>query len=391
MTRKPLQHTFIGFLIHLAVIGVTSLMLIQILASGTIQQELSLVLLPPTTIQKEARLEISPANATALKGGKFTAQIVVYPGAVNINAVGATIRYPRELEVVSLSREGSFCTLYPEEYVKKEERLIRIGCGTPSPGLAASSGIVGTIVFRPRETGYTRIEIDQGSSSVHANDGKGTDVLGNVAGTALTIVNPVAKPTPKPPSEVMISSPTHPDQEIWYPSNDVSVRWFGLDLAENTRYATLLSQNPSDAPDPASLEQVNEKSFADLPDGVWYFHLRPKNEFGFGPVSHFQIQIDTTPPELNLLSSATTLTPGEDLQIQFSGEDAERFLVKIDNESFAPETSPLTVSNLSRGKHTIYVRAVDRTGNITERPVTIHVESQNPIERFTDWLRRILL
>ncbi len=386
-THSHTAHTRLGFLIHVAVMVAVAFAGGRIVSRAVDQTILKIA--PPAKVNKEAFLVISPASATVLEGSQFSVQVVVYPGSVNINAVGATLRYPANLEIVKISREGSFCTLYPEEYVKAQERLIRIGCGTPSPGLTEPSGIAGTVVFKARTPGYAQIDIDHQASSVHANDGQGTNVLSRVEGASLSILRP-ATPSPKakPPEEVIVTSSTHPNQNIWYNKNTLVLKWI---MREGILgYATLLDNDPQRNPDPASIEKINAKEFENLPDGTWYFHIRAKNEAGLGPVSHFKIQIDTVAPELNAQSSTADITEGNPVTISFSSEDAEYFLMEVDNESFEQAVSPVVLADLPRGYHDIYIRAVDRAENITERSVTVYVESRNPIERFFDWLGGIL-
>jgi len=326
------------------------------------------------------------------KGANLTAQIIVYPGTVDINAVGATVRYSSNLEVVRLSRTGSFCTLYPEEYVKSKKRLVRIGCGAPSPGLTKSMGIVGTIVFRAKESGYAKITLDLKSSSVHANDGKGTDVLASVEGAAVAIVKPVEelnKATPAPDIKLVIRSPTHPDRDLWYPENDVILRWQKVPGAEG--YAILLDNEPKSVPSPLILQKANTKEYNDLADGVWYFHLRAKKDGNWSHTSHFPVKIDTTPPELSITTAKTVIEEEDTFEITFAGPDAQKFLFKLDNESFALAESPLTLSALSRGRHFIVVKAVDRAGNTAEKTVTVYVESKSWWGKIVDRLARMLL
>jgi len=386
MKRLFFGHTLAGLFIHTVVMILAAFFGSQILISAV--NETAPEIQSPTEVKKEAILVLSPASALITKGGgKLAVQIVVYPGTVSINAVGVTMRYSANLKVVDLSRVNSFCTLYPEELVDSSARRIRIGCGAPNPGLTASAGVVETVVFQAISNGQARVEIDLDNSSVHANDGYGTNVLSRVEGAIFSITE--TKPATPLPKAVITSSPTHPDQNRWYSNRNPIFHWAQDEGVIG--YATLLDQNPQGNPDPTVLEKGGLKQFSNLEEGVWYFHLRAKNNAGLGPISHFIIQIDATTPELNVQTNQTTVTEGEIVTIGFSSTDAETFLVKIRNESFETASSPLNLTNLPHGKSIIYIRAIDRAGNITERSVTVYVESENLIERFFDWLRLTFL
>ncbi|MDP2734890.1 MAG: hypothetical protein Q8P12_01645, partial [bacterium] len=261
--RKPLSgHTLVGFLIHTAVMVMVAFWGGGILTKAV--NETILKISAPTEIKKEARLLLSPPTGLITKGNRISLQIIVYPGAVDINAVGATVRYPANLKVVNLSRAGSFCTLYPEEFVNHQSRTVRIGCGLPTPGLTASSGVVGTINFEAVRTGRALVELDLAASSVHANDGQGTDVLARVEGAVLDIAEPAPQvaeaAAPAPPKITVISSPTHPDQDRWYSENLAVFQW--IKETGVTGYAGLLDQSPQSTPDPTVMERSNIREFS---------------------------------------------------------------------------------------------------------------------------------
>ena len=372
MRKIFLSHTWAGFLAHTLVMVLAGFLGGKILTSAlneTIQPIPS-----PTQVKKEARLVLSPPSALVAKGSRIAVRILVYPGSVNINAVGATINYPRNLRVVELSRLGSFCTLYPEETVSPNTRTIRLACGTPNPGLTTSSGIVGTVIFEALENGQASVTIKQASSSVHANDGKGTDVLATVENNVLTIATPPAPSSAKIalPKKVVLTSPTHPQPDHWYISNNPVIHWL---QEKGVQYAFSLDKNPQGVPDSSTFAKTGLEEFPNVADGVWYAHVRGRNSAGLGSISHLKIQIDTTPPQLNVQTDRVTLAQNESIELNFSGEDAQEFYVKVANESFTLASSPLKILNLTNGENSIYVQAVDRAGNITQKSVKVYVQS----------------
>lgn len=109
--------------------------------------------------------------------------------------------------------------------------------------------------------------------------------------------------TPPPPPPVQVSSPTHPNPDLWYPNSDSSFIWDPISGAEG--YSHMLDQNPTSTPDMVIDSTDNSESYVGLGDGTWYFHIRAKTASDWGPTTHLRIKVDRTPPAAPVITSIT--------------------------------------------------------------------------------------
>jgi hypothetical protein len=100
------------------------------------------------------------------------------------------------------------------------------------------------------------------------------------------------------PAAPTISSSTHPDPSLDYPNNDPSVTWTApSDLSGIGGYSYILDQSSTTTPDTISEGLATNKSYQDLPDGVYYFHIRAYDAAGnWGTAAHRRVAIDTPAP-----------------------------------------------------------------------------------------------
>lgn len=102
-----------------------------------------------------------------------------------------------------------------------------------------------------------------------------------------------------PPSAPTISSPTHPDESAWYSDNGPTFEWTTpSDLSGIAGYSYILDNSPSTTPDEIIYTTDNSKSYTDVSDGTWYFHVRAKDNVGnWGLPDHYRVRVKTTVPE----------------------------------------------------------------------------------------------
>jgi hypothetical protein len=94
-----------------------------------------------------------------------------------INAAEVYIRFdPSLLEVQSVSKEGSFFTLWIDGQPRFSniDGTISFAGGIPNPGYS-DEGIIGKVTFKARQSGNTRLQITD-ESRILKNDGIGTVV-----------------------------------------------------------------------------------------------------------------------------------------------------------------------------------------------------------------------
>jgi len=339
-------------------------------------------LIAPSAKAEGVSLYLSPQTGTFFVGGTFTVSIYVNTKGNEINVVEVDLRFPPEiLQVTSPATGESFVSewLSPPSYSNVWGKITFKG-GIPG-GIITSAGLISTITFRAKSPGLAKVEFLE-SSKVLLNDGRGTPVFATTIGGLYEILIP-------PPEGPSISSPTHPDSDIWYRDNNPSFSWekgegIGDELRSSSPFASArvtdfsfsLSQNPQEEPDTISEGDINFKSYTEVSDGIWYFHLRAKKGGVWGKTSHAVIKIDTAPP--------LEFTPRVDTYSRFvyfetkdihSGVDYFELSVRETGEAlsqqpfFTEAVSPFKIPYEKPGRYSVVVRAFDKAGNWREEEV----------------------
>jgi glucodextranase-like protein len=91
--------------------------------------------------------------------------------------------------------------------------------------------------------------------------------------------------------------------------------------------------------------------------------------------------VDTLVPDTSLTSATPPITNSTSASFQFaSSKPASFFEASIDGSAFAPRTSPLNLSGLADGPHTVQVRALDAATNVDPTPASFAwtVDTQPP-------------
>jgi flagellar hook assembly protein FlgD len=97
---------------------------------------------------------------------------------------------------------------------------------------------------------------------------------------------------------LLLTSPTHPSEEKWYASPDVSFTWQPI-VEGVIGYYVILDKEQATIPTPETAQDYvigTEKNYRNLTDGTWYFHIR--GEFPEGSltvVACYCVNIDSTP------------------------------------------------------------------------------------------------
>jgi len=185
----------------------------------------------------------------------------------------------------------------------------------------------------------------------------------------------------------------------WSNVDYVTFNWQDMTDTNQMTYYYVLDHIWHTIPDLSSASTTGlTKSFPSVADGIWYFHLRVKDQGGnFGNVVHFQLKIDDTPPETkgghslkesdyvhdpgytNNPYPSFTWTASTDTTSGLYG-----YYISVDtpsqNEIFSA-TEAFTIANaLIDGQHTIYIRSVDVAGNSAQESFTFWVITTPPAE-----------
>ena len=338
-------------------------------------------LVAPSAKAVGASLYLSPQTGTFFVGSTFDVSIFVNTEENSINAVQADLKFPPDLlQVTSPTTGSSFISIWADQpFYSNKEGIIRFKGGVPSPGINTSSGLISTVSFRAKHHGTAEIFFLE-SSKVLLSDGKGTNILKTSPGGKYTLVI-------SPPEGPKITSPTHPCLTCWYKNNNPSFYWEKEPRA--TEFSYSLDQDPQGVPDNISEGSQNSVALNDIRDGIRYFHLKAKKDNIYGGVSHYPIQVDTSPPKKFTINieriggmiglrffvyfSTIDLLSGID-HYEISTVDLSDSQA-IASPFFMEVVSPYQIPFESAGKYAILVKAYDKAGNFTESKSVLTIVS----------------
>ncbi len=355
------------------------LKILYILVFGLI---LSFCFLPQTTEAKGASLYLSPSSGTFKVGSTFDVSIFVNTGGESINAVEVNLKFdPKKVQITTPSTGKSFVSVWISQPTFSNIRgTASFRGGVPSPGINTSSALVSTVTFRTISPGDTAISIER-SSRVLLDDGKGTDILTSLGkGNYKIIIPPAMGP--------LVSSSTHPDQNEWSKNNSPCFQWQKESRVTDFSYS--IDNDFGGIPDNISEGDETSVCFSDLEDGMWYFHIKAKRGGNWGGVTHYLVQIDTTPPasfypKFEPLFDSTETT--QDPIIYFDTTDVlsgisyyalkvinlKGALEKQETGLFTEVQSPYKLSSLDHGGYEVVIRAYDKAMNWTDGSAKIDV------------------
>ncbi len=355
-----------------------------------------------------ANLYLSPSSGSYQVDKTFSVSIFVSSPDQAMNAASGAISFSSDkLEITSLSKSGSIFSLWVQEpNFSNSAGTINFEGIVMNPGFTGTSGKIITINFKTKNGGQAILNFS--SASILANDGQGTNILSSLGGAKFDITAPVSEePTPAvkepatektvsapvtpasavleetalsakesntPPAPI-VTSPTHPDQGKWYANNNPEFSW-KLPAGVNGM-SIYLSQSPTSNPGPVSDGFFSSKSYENIDDGVWYFHIRLRNAYGWGSISHYRFQIDTEPPA----PFAIEFIDGREIEkpqarITFNTTDALSGIdyynieygtnnsLKVSASEIVPP-NPYTLPALPVGRQQIKITAFDKAGNST--------------------------
>jgi cell division protein ZapA (FtsZ GTPase activity inhibitor) len=339
-----------------------------------------------------ATLFIYPSSGTFSVGKTFSVSIKVDSGGgVGINAAEAVLNFdPQYLQVNSVSKSGSIFTLWPvEPTFSNSKGEVSFAGGSPQ-AYTGNSGVIVSITFLAKKGGTTKVEFKSGS--VLAADGKGTNVLSAMNSATFVLkeegISPLPEekeekekvPTGNLPPKPQVSSPTHPDPEKWYSNNNPEFTWqlpfevIGVSFS--------LTKNPHSDPGSISQGLVDSKKYEKIEDGIWYFHIKFQNKYGWGPILHKKVLIDTTPPEIKEFSIKKEDPTDPKPILTFYATDTlsgiDYYQILVNDKEFATTTNIeekiFPIGPLSPGKYKIELKAFDKAGNSKSEVKEIEIE-----------------
>ena len=338
-----------------------------------------------------ATLSISPLNGTFNVGKTFTITVVV-DSTQSFNSANATISFdPTLLSATAVSKANSAFSLWAVEPSSDNTKgTVSFEGGNTTP-LTGKKTLL-TVTFNALKEGKADLAFTSGS--VLAADGKGTDIVGVKNGSSYELSGKVADKTPPPPPTIVggalpdapeIASLTHPNDSTFYNTAKAKFTWdlppdvTVVRLSLDTKEKTIPTTNY----DPA----ISDKEFDQLTDGVMYFHLRYKNDAGWGPTSHRKIMVDKTPPEKFELTAIVDAS-STDVTLKFTATDTPS---GIDHyEASVDDASPIKVTlagalggtyllaSQTPGAHKVKFTEFDKSGNSTAGEASFTVKGEAP-------------
>ncbi len=324
-----------------------------------------------------ASFTISPSAGTFEVGSLVDVSFLLDTGGDAVNAVQADIKFPPEkLQVVNPVASTSFISVWvTTPTYSNTDGTLKFQGGLPNPGIKTSGGGISTVSFRVKSAGKAAISF-LSTSKVLRNDGEGTNILTSTGTAEFQLKIP-------PPEGPIVKSPTHGDVNRWYNSAQVQFVWDPVEDA--TGYSFTFDQNAKATPDETIDTTTAAANVKAASDGVWFFHVRAKNQT-WGGTTSYPVQIDTTPPAAFAPKFDTDLIAlGETGTLRFVTTDAASGLDHYDirqvtlsgpaseNSLFIEGNSPYVVPNLEAGKYEFIVRAFDRAGNASEGKANLDV------------------
>ncbi len=338
-----------------------------------------------------ATLNLVTGQNTVKIGDTVTVDVKIDSPDVAVNAVQATVQFPKDvLSVTSLDYSGSVFSFWLQKPTYSNENGVVTFIGGSTEGFIGQSLEVLQISFKVIGTGQAPINFTD--AAVTASNGSGSNILSamngvNIVSQASACTNHAtappaqitrpASPSPTLPTAPKITVPLYPSNGGWY---NISTNFIAQWKLPNdvTGVAASLNKDPVSVPS-SSDGLFDNETFPPLTNGIWYLHVRFKNNNGWGPTASYKIGIDTDPPsqfgiKVNGGVSTILLSP----TISYAATDAisgiARYSVSIDGfpVTSTQETS-VTLPQQVPGWHTVTVVAYDQAGNGTEESTKIDI------------------
>jgi len=345
----------------------------------------------PIVFVEGAEFLFSPQSGSFSAGEEFSVKVIINPQGESVNVADGVINFDGTmLSATGISKGGSVFSLWTSEpKISNTNGTVVFSGGTPS--VFSTQSTILTITFKGLKTGNTVVSFASGS--ILAADGKGTDVFTGGTSGNFTIKegNSIPPPSTLPPQSSprilpsrpiggavptlpLIVSSTHEESSNWYSTSTAQFSW---DVPFNvTGVRLLVSQEEDATPRVVYAPPISERSIKDLEDGVWYFYVQLRNDFGWGEAGQKKIQIDTTPPSEFTIELLDQGIHSDVPKLFFEAEDVlsginyyEVVIGDTISDTVYPKDilgSAYIVPPQSGGQKLVTVKAYDKAGNVRE-------------------------
>lgn len=332
-------------------------------------------------------LRFQPESGIYDKGFEQRFSIIVDTGDEAINAVQVSIPFdPKIVDVKSFDIENSACKYIIEKTIDLKLGVAKLSCAILKPEGERGSLTLADLIVMPRGVGTFDLKFDMKETRVLASDGLGTDVLREAQSGSYRVetfdpglhadLGSISDKVSSTTRAFVLFSPSHPNQSKWYSSPEAYFVWLGHPGAV---YKYEFNATPDTVPTGAHTVQSSSVTLPVIGDGIFYFHLQLASG---GPVEHYKIQVDRTPPIITAVHlSSSKIVEGDVVRFSFEAEDRgsgvqKNYYVDLGNHLFLPIGDQLFIPFLESGDQKIVLRVYDVAGNYSEQSSVIHVEKQ---------------
>ncbi len=311
-----------------------------------------------------AEIYFIPAYLEVKENNTFIVDVLLNSDE-KINAIDATIVWPADkLQWFTTNKGGSIFDLWVKDPLPLPAGRLRLLAGS-TQGFAGRGGKVVSIVFKAiAPTGEVELDFADDIKILLA-DGKATPAKVEKLSATFAVRGGTEK--------IIITSRNQPDQNRWYNNSTFDVHW---PFQSDWEYSYIISRDQTIGPDDIpERDKLFDIEFKDLPDGVYYFHLRARPVGGeWGKRMTRRAQIDTTPPRnLTVRVSRDEFLPGK-VKLMFVGIDdmsgIDHYEVRSPGGEWQKASSPYIIP-LSWFDQRWQVRAFDKAGNYLDREIVI--------------------
>ena len=361
---------------------------------------LSVIFFQPTPAEA-ASFGFFADKTNPVVGDIVTVDLKIESTDVGINAGQATVKFPTNiLKVQSLDKTDSVFNFWlTEPSFDNDAGTISFIGGSTASGYSGKSLQVLKIKLNVIGNGDANLTFSD--TAITAADGTGANVLSVSKGLTFSVLSKteVLKATqtqitraaeisaqlpPKPILNVLL----YPNPLNWYNSiSDFSAKWsLPNDI---TGVAATLDKIPTLQPS-TSEGLFDNKNFKIVSNGIYYLHIRFKNNIGWGQTNNYRIAVDSIPPlsfKINVAGGLSSDNPTPTLNYsssdQFSGID--HYSIKIDNlPAENTNKNSYTTPLLSPGNHLVDIMAYDKASNATESRIYFNtLPIASPVMNFT--------
>ena len=174
--------------------------------------------------------------------------------------------------------------------------------------------------------------------------------------------------------QVLIFSPA----SIYINSTSVLMRWNGTDNIGIDHYEVKV-----DSGSWIDVGMAENYEFTNLSEGEHVLYVKAVDTAGNEDVEMVNVVVDTTSPQVVILSPVSAYVNVTGVLIRWNGTDnigIDHYEVRADNGSWIDVgvAENYEFSNLSEGEHVLYVKAVDTAGNEEVKFVRVVVDTDSP-------------